>query len=526
MRDCLGRVVGIAILIAVCSAISQAEFYPLKMEFKRLASRRFIFDNNLSLSELNPSTVVALDLMHPWETVNKKDQPCAYALQGGNLVISNKSESVTRSNMFAGGINPFAVYDIDLKSLKGQGRVGVEISQTDFTRRLIVCIDYTAGKSIANARYYESGEKKLNEMLNLADIPVAPFTWRVQMMGTGIAVFVEKDGVSALVGSLETNKLLDFREKATFTDMKFRIYTELKPESEVVLSAAKSYLTCGTGQADIRMVTSREGAPYWKDDRLWFLFTARGWLLPHPTQGVFSLDPTVFNPRFEGTIVFDMGDGKLRNDVGTHLFYDAEADEFRGWSCNFSTVADGNNRYPSGINYVQSKHRPLKGFVVMKARAAENMTYKHEDPCGFWDQEADKWRLLMSSFHEGIKASLWESDHWDGPWEKIAGPVPRDSTGTLIQKIGDTRYIFAGSSDQAVYIYTYPGLELLGELNMDYKPWNASVKNGRVWPNIFPAPEGHPYPYLALMMDRANFPGYKKGWIYGALHLYGAIVNQ
>ena len=194
-------------------------------------------------------------------------------------------------------------------------------------------------------------------------------------MGTGVGIFTEKDGVSKLVGAVETNTLLDFRETSTFTDMKFRVHTSLQPETRIVVASAKSYLSCGTGQADIRMVTMSDGSPYWKDDRLWFLFTARGWLLPHPTQGVLSLNPTVFDPRYEGMLVFDMDDGKLRNDVATHLFYDKDTDMFRGWSCNFSTVADGNDRYPSGINYVWSRHRPLKGFVVIKARAAENLTH-------------------------------------------------------------------------------------------------------------------------------------------------------
>jgi hypothetical protein len=51
-------------------------------------------------------------------------------------------------------------------------------------------------------------------------------------------------------------------------------------------------------------------------------------------------------------------------------------------------------------------------------------------------------------------------------------------------------------------------------------PWND--QNGtRIWPNVIPLPAGYPAPYIALMMDRANFPGMPKpNWTYGALYLY------
>ncbi len=524
----IARVVCCAVLMYSLGAFAQdgaAKVHdPLSMEFRRLAVQRFVFNNNLPLCTLDPTTVVALDLMHPYACDGATgDAACSYAIDDGTLVVSNNADEAARSAMLVGGMNPFAVYDIDIASLKGSGQVAVDLGKADHSERLTIALEFKEkGSSRIVARFIRDGKVELEERLRLEKVPQAPCTLRVQMLGTGVAVYLVKGDTCRLQGTVETNTVTDFRKKTVFMATKFRIATQLAPGAEVHIRSAKSYLSCGVGQADIRMVTYKDGTPYWKDDRLWFLFSARGWLLPHSIQGVFSLDPTLFDPKLEGVIVFDMGDGLLRNDIGTHLFYDAEADEWRGWSCNFSTIADGNNRYPSGINFVSSKREPLRGFSVMQARAAESLTYKHEDPCGIWDAEAGKWRLLLSSFHETIQASLWESDQWDGPFTKVAGPVAFDSTGTVIQKIGDTRYIFAGSADRAVYIYSYPALESLGKLKMDFEPWNDTVTNGRVWPNIFPAPEGHPYPYLAFMMDRANFPKLK-GWNYGALYLYGAV---
>ena len=51
---------------------------------------------------------------------------------------------------------------------------------------------------------------------------------------------------------------------------------------------------------------------------------------------------------------------------------------------------------------------------------------------------------------------------------------------------------------------------------MDLPPWNDH--NGtRIWPNVIPLPAGYPAPYIALMMDRVNFPVMPNpNWTYGA----------
>ena len=71
-------------------------------------------------------------------------------------------------------------------------------------------------------------------------------------------------------------------------------------------------------------------------------------------------------------------------------------------------------------------------------------------------------------------------------------------------------------------MYTYPDLRPAGELKIHRPPWNE--KSGtRIWPNVIPLPEGYPAPYMALMMDRLNFPGMQgSNWTYGAMYLYHA----
>jgi hypothetical protein len=75
-----------------------------------------------------------------------------------------------------------------------------------------------------------------------------------------------------------------------------------------------------------------------------------------------------------------------------------------------------------------------------------------------------------------------------------------------------------------MYIYSYPDLKLLGPMKISLQAhWPKGA--GRGWPNVFPLPAGFPYRYMALMMDRPNFPAVKgPNWSYGALHWFGAYT--
>src|SRR3546814_11998719 len=83
------------------------------------------------------------------------------------------------------------------------------------------------------------------------------------------------------------------------------------------------------GLADIRAMTYEDGSPLLDQGRLWYTMTIRGRALPHHVQGVFSMDPTVFDLRFEGIIVFDRADGILSNEVASHIFSDCHDQVWR-----------------------------------------------------------------------------------------------------------------------------------------------------------------------------------------------------
>lgn len=356
---------------------------------------------------------------------------------------------------------------------------------------------------------FQAGNKRLPEPpFEAALLPAGRFP---------VAVFVKKGDVVRLLETVPLPDGFDPRDAVYTRTLRFHA------EGGAVRPCAA--LSAGIGQADIRFVTEgRENRPYEEAGRFFFTFSARAygsWL------GVMSVDPR--NPadlRLEGAIFFSTGDGIVRNDHAADLFHDPETGMWRAYVSNFSTSNDKlGHRAKGGVNAAWSKEAPLRGVHVMQAKTLD-LPGMNEDSDGIWDAEAGRWRMLLSEFtpKKGIRASMWESAAWDGPFTKIAGPVEFNSTGTTILPYEGKRYCLSGSSDRAVYVFSYPGLETVGRLSFDTPPWPATGKggpHGRVWPAIAPFREGGRTVWLMVTMDRENFPGMPKpNWTYGKLMLY------
>jgi hypothetical protein len=501
----------------------QAEVTPDQLEFRRQATQRMIFDENqeIPLAGLNPSKVVGFDLMHP--IVGSRAGEMRYEIEDGFLRIT--AQSAARADRWVGGFNPLACYDIAIDGFKGSGEVGMVFRDSKHENRIEASLVCESG--ICSAIRWvlvKEGKEVVRKDFPLPDDLKAafPLRLRVQMLAVGANLFVESNGQSHLVGYPDFSEHFELRNKSLMHRFEFCLHSNLGADSSVAVRGIKSFLSPGCGQADIRAITKPDGEPLIENDRLWFTMTVRGRALPHPMQGVFSMNPSVFDLKFEGIIAFDTGDGMLRNELASHLFYDDASKEWRGWTVGFSAYGNDSQGAKKAVLAVSSKRDPRKGFSIMKAKPIGLPPGMHEDPHGIYDSEAGKWRMLLAEHDGKFRASVWESDAWDHGYKRLSGPVEMDSTGTSIQKIGSKRYAMFGSADRKVYVRAYPGLEPAGELNLYLPPWDDQ-SGTRIWPNVIPLPEGYPSRYLALMMDRLNFPGMpKQNWTYGAMYLYHA----
>lgn len=347
--------------------------------------------------------------MHPAFLVSENDElvpdtTSSPYFKEGKLILDNSSGNIPAS-IYVGSINPYATYDIDIESIDSVGtesaEVGIDLARYGLRDRVQLIAKQGSENGIF-LRIYQNA-KVIREDQYLDSLPGFPFTLRLQLYGRTLGIFTEKDGVTNYHGHLDDNSygdkvkgdhfgdVLDFRQKETNKFCSFNIVSNLN--GKVVIGGARSYLSPGIGQADIRVVSYEDLEPYLDKGRLWFTFTIRGIGLSHPTQGVLSVDPSVFDVRFEGVIVFDFGDGYIRNAVATHLFYDRNAKEWRAYSCDFGGSYKMEGRSESHLFAASSKKDPRRGFSVMKADliANEALPGHHEDPCIFYDKHSGNW---------------------------------------------------------------------------------------------------------------------------------------
>lgn len=507
------------LVFIVGEVTSQRNVPPDEINFVRQGVRRFIFDahQKIPLSALVPREVIGMSGMYP--ASHYLGEQAAIAVIGNQLSI--QSESETETAIWFGGFNPFATYTIDLAACQGRGEIGFEFSDARKAQQLFITVTYS-GNQILDVRqtFIKGGRVVVRESIATSGIREISLEGNLilQMLGSGLTMYTGSNGLPTPIGQSAFNKHIDLREKRYINSFQSSFYLRIEKGS-VVVNRVESNLSSGMGLADIRAMTYENGEPLLDQGRLWYTMTMRGRALPHHLQGVFSMDPSVFDIRLEGVIVFDQNDGLLRNEVASHIFFDRRDAVWRGLTTGFSSFANPDEK--KELFAVTSKKDPRFGFSVMHA-APFGAVGDIEDPHILYDSSAAKWRILtcVNENKEGYRAVMLESDNWNKGYQRIARADKHNATGTSIQRIGDKRYCFSGSSEREIFIYTYPDLDEAGTLKMDLPPWDA--KSGtRVWPNVVELPEGYPFRYIALMMDRFNYPGIEgPHWSYGALYLF------
>lgn len=505
-------------LSLACNQLAEAQPAPDEIRFVRQSVRRFIFDDaqSIPLAALRPAEVIGMSAMFP--TFHHRSHQAQVEIRENRLRIS--SDQDTRTGIWFGGFNSFATYFIHLHQTEGEGATGFDFTAPDGKEFFRILMGYKEGR-ITDVIQEIQAEGKQAVRKSVATHPTGSLPARgeliLQMFGSGFTLYLRQDGLPQPIAQSDFAQDLDLRQKRIISSFQSRLLTWIRSGS-IEIKEVKSNLNSGMGLADIRAITYEDGTPLLDQGRLWYTMTMRGRALPHHVQGVLSMDPTVFDLRLEGVIVFDRNDGLLRNEVASHIFFDRRENIWRGMTTGFSSYAlRGESKQ---LLAVESKKDPRFGFSVMTA-APFGIVGDIEDPHILFDEETGKWRILTcENVGDGYKAIMLESTDWNRNYVRIAGPVAYNSTGTSIQRIGNKHYCFSGSKDRKIYIYTYPDLKEAGTLRMDLPPWDET-SGTRVWPNVVELPEGYPVRYVALMMDRFNYPELTgPNWTYGALYLY------
>ena len=226
-------------------------------------------------------------------------------------------------------------------------------------------------------------------------------------------------------------------------------------------------------------------------------------------QGIYSYDLETKEWQISGTLVFNKGDGLIRQWAASDVFYDRKS---KTWKVFTVSHRDDHMLY-SG----ETQKDPRFGLTeIASSKVKYESVGNEEDPSVIWDSEVGKWRMAVCKAKKGYQTILMEADKWNGEWKQIAVYEPTSSTGVLIQKIGGKRYVFIGrgKSPCPMEVLSYPEMEKVGELNLSEHPVGKNV-----WPAILPVTKEKGTAYYLLTFDRDAWTGPRT---YGNIHWYEA----
>ena len=288
------------IVLAPLPCLAQSQPAPDEINFTRQGVRRFVFDDRhtIPLAALKPAEVIGLTAMYPVR--HYSEAHAQVTVKEGQLLIDSDAE--THTVVWFGGFNPFATYTLAVASSEGEGAVGFEFADAANTERFAVTVAYS-GQHVVDVKLdiKDAGEVITSESI-ATDIPVnTKLQGKVilQLLGSGLTVYIQHDDLPQPIAQADFSQQMDLREKRYMQTFQSRLAVQLK-QGTVGVNDATATLSSGMGLADIRAMTYEDGSPLLDQGRLWYTMTIRGRALPHHVQGVFSMDPTVFDLRFEG----------------------------------------------------------------------------------------------------------------------------------------------------------------------------------------------------------------------------------
>ena len=251
-----------------------------------------------------------------------------------------------------------------------------------------------------------------------------------------------------------------------------------------------------------------DGSPIIEGNEIWVAMTTRGYGT-QLYQGIYNYNIETKEWKVSGTLVFNKGDGLIRQWSASDVFYDRTDQK---WKIYTVSHRDDHMLYAG-----ETAIDPRFGLVeIACSKVKYSSVGNEEDPSVVFDAEVGKWRMAVCKAKNGYQTILMEADTWDGEWKQIAIYTPTSSTGVLIQKIGGKRYVFIGRGDTPcpMEVLSYPEMEKLGELNLSEHPIGKNV-----WPAILPVSSASGTAYYLLTFDRDAWTGQRT---YGNIHWYNA----
>lgn len=477
---------------------------PLSLTFKRKSVKRNFYNLKINLAELDPAFDFTLQNTNMYPRTDYAGS-LDISRESNKLKFANNGDTIQESVLQVSNVFPYGTYDIHVDEVivnTYTGNLICEFSK-DSQNRIVLAVLHRFNREI-RMEVFKNGVSLGQSIFGTIPDNFAPYILRVQLSGGRMHVFTIKNGITEYKGSHGFGNHFDLRDQSICADFKWRVGARLGQEESISISKAECNLTCGTGQADPRVFSYKDGAPIIKNNKIWVAMTTRGFdQIPDSYQGVYSLNLSTFEWTLEGALMFDRGDGIWRQDHAAQIIYDYDLQKWMVFVPSHSEA--------TRIIYAGAFDKdPRSGITVVPVSQLNMPTGSFEDPYVVYDR---KWIMVASILGNPITTVLLEADNWNGPYT-IVNQTTKNETGQMIQKVGGDRYIFVGASDDKYRVYSYDTMTEIGYLNVDY-PTGAF----RVWPVVIPIQDGKETRYLLLTFDRGCPTG---AYSYGSLYLYEA----
>jgi len=485
----------------------KADYALTDMNFNLISSQRHFYDLNMPLWDLNPNEKLfgSNSNIYP-----RTDVQNIVDIAGGNdgLRFGCWNTDTAESKIRLAGLKPFAVYDFDISTISGTGtnKAFVEFANdSDGSKSFRLDMDLAA---TSNPLIFNGTAVTYTTALSSGN-----FVVRLHVMGTSVAIFIIKDGLTTFCGTYSFADKADFCYFSQINKYSIQFGAILTKNNKFVLKSAKGYLSCGVGQADIRLLKTIDGVPIVKDNKFYLAMSCRGFAEGYgqSVTGIFEFEPTTQTLKMTGQLFAKNGD-LIRPCVGVSLTFDSRNSN---WNLLYSDrfgVTTRDVRF--GTTYIEVD----KFAHAFSDTALYNSI---EDPDIYFDKKLNRYRMCVSiyvknsSYAYPYAISQLESADLMGPWVTTAGRTSESlgGTGTSYVFCGGVPFVTTGTVDDTIGVYTYNTNLSTGSLNI-----SPTYGGFRTWGCVIPIDNGdNTTSYMLMTFDRNR--GYGQ-FSYGNLYFY------
>jgi len=497
-------------IIFICLGINSfaQALDPLSLHFQKDYQVRNFYNSSVALSKLDLSQDVLNESIYPQMHITSPG--CDFKQNGQVLQISNNSGTDQESYINLGKLYNYAAIDMDIQEqsyYSCSANALLSFYKDEDNRFVIAQRDVDAGNKKITLEIFKNGSSVLNQTLSEEGV-AAPNTLRVHLAGKYLNVLIIKNEKWTVLGSFDIAEHFELRDKSVLGIFSLMAGARLGSGESISISKLEQYLTTGTAQADPKVLHYEDGAPIIVGNKIWVAMTNRAYD-SQLYQGIYSYDLETKEWKIAGTLVFNKGDGLIRQWSASDVFFDRTDDKWK-----IFTVSHRNDHM---LYSGESTVDPRFGLVEISCSKVNYPSVgNEEDPSVIYASAAGKWRMAVCKSKSGYQTVLMEADTWNGAWSQIGVYTPTSSTGILIQKIGGKRYVFLGRGDTPcpMEVLSYPGMEKIGELHLSEHPVGKNL-----WPAIIPITSDSGTSYYLLTFDRDAWTGPRT---YGNIHWYYA----